>query len=112
MPDGGKLIIETGLAVLTENYVQAHMDAKAGAYVCLSVTDTGMGMDKETVQRVFEPFFTTKPQGKGTGLGLAMVYGVAKNHGGHVCVYSEPERHFRYSTERAVCTLLNIGNVL
>jgi two-component system cell cycle sensor histidine kinase/response regulator CckA len=103
MPDGGKLIIETGLAQLTENYAKAHVDAKPGMYVCLSVTDTGVGMSKGTIQRVFEPFFNTKPQGKGTGLGLAMVYGVVKNHGGYVCVYSEPEEGSTFKVYLPVC---------
>lgn len=90
MPEGGKLIIETDVALLTEEYVRKHMGAKPGSYVVLSVTDSGIGMDKETMEKVFEPFFTTKEEGKSTGLGLAMVYGVVKNHGGHVRVYSEP----------------------
>ncbi len=90
MPDGGKLIIESGVVVLTDDYVKMHLGAHAGPHVVLSVTDTGIGMDRNTLKRIFEPFFTTKPEGKGTGLGLAMVYGVVKNHGGYVCAYSEP----------------------
>lgn len=90
MPGGGKLVIETGTEVLTEEYVRTHMEAKPGSHVVLTLTDTGVGMDRETIERIFEPFFTTKGEGKGTGLGLSMVYGVVKNHGGHIRVYSEP----------------------
>ncbi len=90
MPCGGKLLIETNVALLTADYAKAHMDAKPGPYVTVSVTDTGVGICKEHMKRIFEPFFTTKEKGKGTGLGLSMVYGVAKNHGGFVRVYSEP----------------------
>lgn len=90
MPVGGELTIGTELAILTDDYVRTHLGAKRGSYVVLSVTDTGIGMDKETMKKIFDPFFTTKEKGKGTGLGLAMVYGVIKNHGGSVRVYSEP----------------------
>ncbi|MBI4832915.1 MAG: PAS domain S-box protein [Candidatus Lindowbacteria bacterium] len=90
MPDGGKLIIETNVSSLTVEYAMTHAGSQPGSYVCFSVTDTGVGMDEKTMQRIFEPFFTTKPQGKGTGLGLAMVYGVVRNHGGFVSVHSEP----------------------
>ncbi len=76
--------------VLNEAYARLRLEAKASQYVVVSVTDTGVGMDKETIARIFEPFFTTKEVGKGTGLGLAMVYGVVKNHDGFVRVYSEP----------------------
>jgi PAS domain S-box-containing protein len=86
MPDGGKLIIETS----SETIAEGQGGVKPGSYVNLSVTDTGMGMNKETIERIFEPFFTTKEKGKGTGLGLSVIYGVVNNHGGHVHVYSEP----------------------
>jgi PAS domain S-box-containing protein len=90
MPDGGQLIIETSPVSLTKEYARTHMGAKPGRYVLLSVTDTGSGMDKEVQSRVFEPFYTTKEKGRGTGLGLSMVYGVIKNHGGYITVHSEP----------------------
>jgi two-component system cell cycle sensor histidine kinase/response regulator CckA len=90
MPNGGKLIVETNLTTLDEDYLKTHVEAKAGTYVTLSITDTGIGMDKETIQKIFEPFFSTKEKGKGTGLGLSVVYGVIKNHGGFVRVYSTP----------------------
>jgi PAS domain S-box-containing protein len=85
----GKLIITTSTELLTNTYVEANIQAKPGLYVVLAVSDTGVGINKETIPRVFEPFFTTKKEGKGTGLGLSMVYGVVKNHGGFVNVYSE-----------------------
>ncbi len=90
MPAGGRLILETYVSVLDEDYIGSHLGVKAGAYTTLSVTDTGIGMTEEVKQRIFEPFFTTKDRGKGTGLGLSMVYGVTKNHGGFVSVYTEP----------------------
>jgi PAS domain S-box-containing protein len=91
MPNGGAITISTQLTRLEENYppVQAG-ELKAGRYACVSVSDTGSGMSKEILDRVFEPFFTTKPRGKGTGLGLAMVYGFVKQSGGSVRIYSEP----------------------
>jgi len=89
MPGGGRLIIEAHSMVLDEDYAKKRLGAKPGPYVVVSVTDTGVGMDKQTLSRVFEPFFTTKEKGKGTGLGLAVVYGIVKNHGGFIRVYSE-----------------------
>jgi two-component system, cell cycle sensor histidine kinase and response regulator CckA len=89
MPEGGRLIIETFNVSLDEQYCRNHLGAAPGRYVLLSVSDTGHGMDRETVQHIFEPFFTTKKIGKGTGLGLASVYGIIKSCGGYVMCYSE-----------------------
>ncbi len=92
MPGGGRLTIQVRNAVLDGKYVLRHMGTSAGPHVCLSVSDTGIGMDEATQQRIFEPFFTTKPTGKGTGLGLAMVYGFVNQSGGHMDVISEAGR--------------------
>ncbi len=89
MPEGGNLLIETGNAVLDADYVAMNADATIGEYVMLAVSDTGRGMSPEVLKHAFEPFFTTKEVGKGTGLGLAMIYGFAKQSGGHVRIYSE-----------------------
>ncbi|GGC47279.1 PAS domain S-box protein [Chelatococcus reniformis] len=90
MATGGKLTIETSNTLIDRDYVTRHAELTAGQYVVISVSDTGTGMDSETLQHAFEPFFTTKEVGKGTGLGLSMVYGFVKQSGGHVKIYSEP----------------------
>ena len=90
MPAGGEIIIETGHAELDEHYVAHHPGSRAGEHVVLSVSDTGCGMDEKTKAQIFEPFFTTKGIGQGTGLGLSTVYGIVKQGGGTIFVYSEP----------------------
>jgi PAS domain S-box-containing protein len=90
MPGGGTLVVSTSCVTLDEEYVRSHPDARAGDYILISVSDTGIGMTDYVKAHLFEPFFTTKPPGKGTGLGLATSYGIVRQFGGHIGVYSEP----------------------
>jgi CheY-like chemotaxis protein len=91
MPDGGHLTIEMANAALDDDYVGSEQDLASGQYVMIAVTDTGHGIPPAVLGRVFEPFFTTKEVGKGSGLGLSMVYGFVKQSGGHIRIYSEPD---------------------
>jgi PAS domain S-box-containing protein len=96
MSGGGTLVIETSNVTLDEEFCRDHLGARVGEYVLISVSDTGHGMDHRILAHIFEPFFTTKEVGKGTGLGLAMVYGIVKNHDGYITCSSEPDKGTRF----------------
>ncbi len=96
MPDGGKLTISVENKKLDEEYCKTHPETTPGDYVVLSISDTGHGMDDETLKHIFDPFYTTKEVGKGTGLGLAMVYGIVKDHGGYITCNSKPGEGTRF----------------
>jgi two-component system cell cycle sensor histidine kinase/response regulator CckA len=93
MPEGGDLFVQTENVFISEEYIKPFL-CPPGRYVKISVTDTGVGMDKETRQRIFDPFFTTREMGSGTGLGLSSVYGIVKSHKGFINVYSEKGKRF------------------
>ena len=97
MPKGGSLVIETVNVEMDEKFVREHAGSVPGSYVRVTVSDTGAGMDEETIQRIFEPFYTTKPKGRGTGLGLPMVFGFVKQSRGYLDVTSQPESGSRFS---------------
>ena len=108
MPDGGRLTIETANVEVDEGFVRAHPGSNSGRHVLLTVSDTGCGMDREIMDHVFDPFFTTKEVGKGTGLGLASVYGIVKAHGGYIQCYSDPGLG---STFRVYLPAVELGDV-
>ncbi|OGR16043.1 MAG: hypothetical protein A2X81_07980, partial [Desulfobacterales bacterium GWB2_56_26] len=110
MPDGGRLTIGTGLREMDEGFVEAFGYGKPGVYACITVTDTGDGMDAETQRKIFEPFFTTKGIGEGTGLGLAISYGIIKHHSGYIKVYSEVGQGTEFKIFLPLCEEVTSAN--
>lgn len=119
MPEGGRLTVETANCHLDDRYARLHPGIPAGQYVLIAVTDTGVGMTTDILEKAFDPFFTTKDVSKGTGLGLSQVYGFVKQSGGHVKIYSEPgqgttikiylPRHYAADTERQVADVAEVA---
>ena len=103
MPGGGEIIIETAEIRLDEHYVNKHIEIKPGQYVLMTISDTGEGMDNDVLSKIFDPFFTTKELGKGTGLGLATVYGIVKQHDGYIYAYSEKNRGTTFKIYLPAC---------
>jgi len=104
MPDGGEIIIETDEIQIDESYLDKHKEFKPGKYVLLAISDTGEGMDEDILSKIFDPFFTTKELGKGTGLGLATVYGIVKQHDGYIYAYSEKGKGTTFKIYLPACT--------
>jgi CheY-like chemotaxis protein len=104
MPKGGRLAIRTSIAEIDDARARRHNEARSGRFICLTVTDTGCGMDAKTLERIFEPFFTTKDIGKGTGLGLSTIHGIVKQHEGWIEVSSEPGRGSTFKIYFPACT--------
>lgn len=97
MPQGGTISLDVAAMIINETFLHAHGFGEPGSYAVITVSDTGHGMSRETVEKIFEPFFTTKETGKGTGLGMAIIYGIVKQHNGYITVESEPEKGTKFS---------------
>jgi signal transduction histidine kinase len=104
MPEGGTLTVKTEMVRFDSAFIKKHGYGRQGHYALISIEDTGQGMDEKTKTRIFEPFFTTKEVGRGTGLGLSMVYGIVQQHNGDIFVYSDPGRGTEFKIYLPICT--------
>ena len=111
MPEGGRLLFEIENLTLDQDYINCHIGAQPGRYVLLTVSDTGQGMDEDTTKKIFEPFYTTKEFGKGTGLGLASVYGIVQSHDGYINCYSEVGQGTRFKIYLPAIKKPEIGEI-